>query len=280
MSTPITMKVTLGALSGLISYCNNKKMTLTKIKCHVDNIAFCELRGVDCFAHAYTLALAADLSRSFAAMADAIQAIINEIERAIDAAHDEALNINALRDGVDVYRETVCKAFRAFWYKSDEQSLMTANRVWCQMRDEASAMNDGIDKALAVIDAMMPEPGAEEAARGVLIRADYNECDYLADAAMALWHRSQPCAAAEHNAHYYQLLIAKRQRKGQVAMTECHLAYQYILNDAIAGDMVKSCDVYRMEILFRDGSWLQLVETMTTDITPHGFYVKTQNKLA
>lgn len=146
--------------------------------------------------------------------------------------------------------------------------------------DEAQAMNDGINKALAVINAMMPEPGAQEAARGVLIRADYNECDFLADTAMALWHRSQPCAAARNNAHYYELLVAKRQRKGYVAMTERHLAYQYIINDAIAGDMVKSCDLYRMEILFRDGSWLQLVETMTTDITPHGFYVKTQDKLA
>lgn len=95
MTTAITMKVTLGALAGLISYCNNKKMTLAKIKCHVDNIAFCELRGTG-FAHAYGLAVAADNCRTFAAMAHAIQSVITEIERVIDAAHAEALEVNAV----------------------------------------------------------------------------------------------------------------------------------------------------------------------------------------
>lgn len=145
----------------------------------------------------------------------------------------------ALAEGVDQFRETQCQAFLAYWRETCDvtTTLLTANRVWCQMRDEANKMNEA-------------------------------------------WHLAQPCSAARNNAHYYQLLVAKRQRQGYVAMTECHLAYQYILNDAIAGDMVKSCDVYRLEILMRDGSWFQLVETMTTDITPHGFYVKTQDKLA
>ena len=102
---------------------------------------------------------------------------------------------------------------------------------------------------------------------------DHNDIEYM----RGVVSRSRPCNAARNNAHYYQLLVAERQRQGYVAMTECHLAYQYILNDAIAGDMVKSCDVYRLEILMRDGSWLQLVEASHL---PHGFYVKTQDKLA
>lgn len=92
MNTPITMKVTLGALADLLSYCESKKMNLAKIKCHVDNIAFCELRGA--FAHAYSLAIAADNSRTFAAMAEAIELVIAEINRAIEAAHSEALAMN------------------------------------------------------------------------------------------------------------------------------------------------------------------------------------------
>lgn len=95
MTTAITMKTTIGALNGLISYCNNKKMTLAKIKCHVDNIGFLELRGNACFAHAYGLTVTANNCRSFSAMAHAIQCIITEIERAIDAAHDEALTEDA-----------------------------------------------------------------------------------------------------------------------------------------------------------------------------------------
>lgn len=89
--------------------------------------------------------------------------------------------------------------------------------------------------------------------------------------------RMQPCSAARNNAHYYELLVAKRQRKGQVVMTTIAGAYEYIVNDAVAGDMVKSVDLYHREILMRDGSWLQLVEASHL---PHGFYVKTQDKLA
>lgn len=94
------------------------------------------------------------------------------------------------------------------------------------------------------------------------------------------WHLEQPCAAARNNAHYYELLVAKRQRKGQVSMTQIDLAYEYILNDAIAGDMVKSVDLYHRSILMRDGSWLQLMVSEHNPNIKHGFYVKTQDKLA
>lgn len=208
--------------------------------------------------------------------------------------------------------DNICLAFRAFWFKGEHADLMTANVAWCRMRDEALEMNRCISANFTITtmsdadrDWCLTARQSWMARRKVVRDAacSYNNAflaffhatDYetythaciawlhLMDDALAMneaWHLAQPCAAARNNAHYYELLIAKRQRKGYVAMTECHLAYQYILNDAIAGDMVKSCDVYRLEILFRDGSWLQLVETMTTDITPHGFYVKTQNKLA
>ncbi|MFU1851400.1 hypothetical protein [Citrobacter portucalensis] len=93
------MKSVIGALSGLISYTESKKMTMAKIKCHVSNIAFMNMQN-ESFAYAMQLAEDADKCRSFAAMGNAIQKIITEIERVIDAAHAEALEFNAEVDEV------------------------------------------------------------------------------------------------------------------------------------------------------------------------------------
>lgn len=80
---------------------------------------------------------------------------------------------------------------------------------------------------------------------------------------------------AKHDAHYYELLLAKRQRKGQVVMTTKEGAFSYILNDAIAGDMVRAVDLHQMVIDFRDGSVLSLRDGSWM---PHGFYAATQDK--
>lgn len=96
MTIAITMKVTLGALAGLISYCNNKKMKMAKIQAHVSNIAFLELNH-PAFAYAKDLLNeAADKRRTFAGVANCIQAAITEINRVIDAAHAEAVEVDAV----------------------------------------------------------------------------------------------------------------------------------------------------------------------------------------
>lgn len=84
-----------------------------------------------------------------------------------------------------------------------------------------------------------------------------------------------PFTEAKHNAHYYELLIASRQRKGYVVMTTKEGAFSYILNDAIAGDMVRSVDLHQMVIDFRDGSVLSLRDGSWM---PHGFYAAVQEK--
>lgn len=114
MTTAITMKVTLGALAGLISYCESKKMKMAKIKCHVANIAFIELSH-PAFSYAKSLAGKADKCRSFAALALRIQSVITEINRVIDAAHAEALEmaevvdlaVTKIKYGVDHY-QAIC----------------------------------------------------------------------------------------------------------------------------------------------------------------------------
>lgn len=57
----------------------------------------------------------------------------------------------ALAEGVDQFRETQCEAFLAYWRETCDvtMTLLTANRTWCQMRDEASRWNDEIDVVLA-----------------------------------------------------------------------------------------------------------------------------------
>lgn len=96
MNTAITMKVTLGALAGLISYCENKKMKMAKIQAHVSNIAFLELNH-PAFAYAKDLLNeAADKRRTYAGVANCIQAAITEINRAIEAAHAEAVEVDAV----------------------------------------------------------------------------------------------------------------------------------------------------------------------------------------
>lgn len=98
MTTAITMKVTLGALSGLISYCESKKMKMAKIQAHVSNIAFIELNHPS-FAYAKDLLNeAADKRRTYAGVANCIQAAITEINRVIEAAHAEALEMNEVID--------------------------------------------------------------------------------------------------------------------------------------------------------------------------------------
>jgi len=96
MTTAITMKVTLGALAGLLSYCESKKMKMAKIQAHVSNIAFIELNHAS-FAYAKDLLNeAADKRRTYAGVANCIQAAITEINRVIDAAHAEALEMDAV----------------------------------------------------------------------------------------------------------------------------------------------------------------------------------------
>lgn len=115
MTTAITMKVTLGALAGLISYCENKKMKMANIQAHVSNIAFIELNH-PAFAYAKELLNeAADKRRTYAGVANCIQAAITEINRAIDAAHAEALEmaevvdlaVTKIKYGVDHY-QAIC----------------------------------------------------------------------------------------------------------------------------------------------------------------------------
>lgn len=95
MTTAITMKVTLGALAGLLSYCENKKMKMAKIQAHVSNIAFLELNH-PAFKHAKDLAEMADKDRTFKALAETIRFVIIAINCAIDAAHAEALEVDAV----------------------------------------------------------------------------------------------------------------------------------------------------------------------------------------
>lgn len=266
------MKQVIGALSALKGYCESKKMKLSKIKAHVDNIGFLELRGANGFAHAYTLALACDLSRSFAAMADAIQALITEIERVIDAAHDEARKINRMIGNLDTLPEVI----EAYGFTAEDvQYIIDLNkRLMPEMveSDMAVAHNMAIRRELCMgLLFEGNESGFMELCN------NYGFSGETVEWMRGVVSRMQPCAAARNNAHYYELLVAKRQRKGQVSMTQIDLAYEYILNDAIAGDMVKSVDLYHKEILMRDGSWLQLVDAIRM---PHGFYVKTQDKLA
>lgn len=115
MTTAITMKVTLGALAGLISYCENKKMKMAKIQAHVSNIAFLEMNHP---ALAYAKELlneAADKRRTFSGVANSIQAAITEINRVIDAAHVEALEVDEVvnaavvkfKYGVDHYQAVI-----------------------------------------------------------------------------------------------------------------------------------------------------------------------------
>ena len=115
MTKAITMKVTLGALAGLISYCENKKMKMANIQAHVSNIAFIELNH-PAFAYAKDLLNeAADKRRTYAGVANCIQAAITEINRAIDAAHAEALEmaevvdlaVTKIKYGVDHY-QAIC----------------------------------------------------------------------------------------------------------------------------------------------------------------------------
>jgi len=56
---------------------------------------------------------------------------------------------DALREGVDQFRETQCAAFLAYWRATCDVSmtLLTANRTWCLMRDEAIRMNDDFNHA-------------------------------------------------------------------------------------------------------------------------------------
>lgn len=127
MTTAITMKVTLGALAGLVSYCENKKMKMAKIQAHVSNIAFIELNH-PAFAYAKELLNeAADKRRTFSGVANCIQAAITEINRVIDAAHAEALEMNEVIDlavvkfkyGVDHY-QAICNV------KNETHRMITA----------------------------------------------------------------------------------------------------------------------------------------------------------
>lgn len=94
----MTMKTTLGALAGLISYCESKKMKMAKIQGHISNIAFLELNH-PAFAHAKALLNeAADERRTYAGVANGIQATITEINRVIESAHAEALEMNEVVD--------------------------------------------------------------------------------------------------------------------------------------------------------------------------------------
>nr|UVX62900.1 MAG: hypothetical protein [Bacteriophage sp.] len=165
-------------------------------------------------------------------------------------------------------------------FNTRKMRLMIKNGAYDAEHAEALRMNLGIDQAEKLITAMDGQPGAKEAASGFLMRVDANEIDFMVGVADRRSVLMQPCAAARNNAHYYELLVAKRQRKGQVSMTQIDLAYEYILNDAIAGDMVKSADLYHRSILMRDGSWLQLMVSEHNPNIKHGFYVKTQDKLA
>ena len=145
------MKTAIGALSGLISYTESKKMTMAKIKCHVSNIAFMNL-GAAAFDYAKELAEEADKCRTFAGLGNAIRRIITEVERVIDAAHAEALEMNAQRDENE--------AFAAKWMAQDSRlidclinpSLVEADHA------EALEMDADRDQAIAILAENMTLP--------------------------------------------------------------------------------------------------------------------------
>lgn len=61
----------------------------------------------------------------------------------IEAAHAEALEMNAERDAVKEVTQN--RAFNAFWFESAIASLTKANKAWCDMHAEALEMNYRID---------------------------------------------------------------------------------------------------------------------------------------
>lgn len=97
MTTAITMKTTISALNGLLTYCENKKMKMANIKNHVSNIGFVEFNHPT-FKHAKDLANMVDNDRTYKAVAETIRFIIIAIECAIKADHAEALEMNEVVD--------------------------------------------------------------------------------------------------------------------------------------------------------------------------------------
>ncbi len=95
MTTAITMKTTLGALAGLLGYCESKKMKMAKIKAHVENIAFLEFNHPT-FKHAKDLGMMVMNDRTYKAVAETIRFVIIAIEQAIKADHAEALEVDAV----------------------------------------------------------------------------------------------------------------------------------------------------------------------------------------
>lgn len=113
----------------------------------------------------------------------------------IATAHRQALEMDAELSA----SPTSDRAFNAYWFKCECMDLLTASRIWCQMRQEALEMNlnvinqqihadaynrpenrfmvdelhadalrmnAGIDRAAEIIKAMALMPGAGDAAGG------------------------------------------------------------------------------------------------------------------
>ncbi|EAO1621240.1 hypothetical protein ABFT38_002496 [Salmonella enterica] len=174
------MKSVIGALSGLISYTESKKMTMAKIKCHVSNIAFMNMQN-ESFAYAMQLAEDADKCRSFAAMGNAIQKIITEIERVIDAAHAEALEFNAEVDEVRSGEQWDEWANQHDSRKTEAQKIESDHA-------EALEINEAVEIAGRVIQAMK---GADidcimTGVRGGMYRSGLNDINALAVMALCI----------------------------------------------------------------------------------------------
>lgn len=144
-----------------------------------------------------------------------------------------------------VVRDAACgynNAFLAFFHATDYDTFTHACIAWLHLMDEAIAYDQ-----------------------------EHNAMREIKE----VFDAQQPCSEAEHNAHYYQLLLAKRWKEQRVIMTTKNGAFNYILNDAIAGDMVKSVSLFTYTIDFRDGSVFDLRDG---DWMPHGFYASVQAK--
>lgn len=289
------------------------------------------------------------------AIASYIESNLSDWDQAkfLASSFDVGFISNRLFEMVEVNRKfessriaPVCRAFQAYWAATCtvDSSLLTANREWCQLRDEALSINAALDVSFhrraakwGAMDVLCRDVALEKAhdvalemnrcisanftittmgdadrdwcltarqswmARRKVVRdaaCGYNDAflaffhatDYetythaciawlhLMDDALSMqeaWHLAQPCAAAEHNAHYYQLLLARRWKEQRVIMTTKDGAFNYILNDAIAGDMVQGVCLCTYTIDFRDGSVFDLRDGSWM---PHGFYASVQSK--
>lgn len=133
----------------------------------------------------------------------------------IATSHRQALEMDAELSA----SPTSDRAFNAYWFKCECMDLLTASRIWCQIRQEALEMNlnvinqqiradaynrpenrclvdelhgyalrqnAGIDRAVEIIRALALDPCAGDAAGGCLYRDGHDDINYLVEVALRI----------------------------------------------------------------------------------------------